>query len=49
MGINKFYKFLAQYYSEVLASNTPKFKSDVCYIDCTSKIYNLFYKNCSII
>lgn len=45
MGINKFYKILGQYYTEYLSSNPQKFKSEICYIDCTSKIYNLFYKH----
>lgn len=45
MGINKFYKLLGQYYTEVLSSGIPKFKSEICYIDCTSRIYNLFYKH----
>lgn len=44
MGINKFYKILNKYYHEVLSTNILKFKSDICYIDCTSRIYNLFYK-----
>ena len=47
MGIVNLYKFIEQYLKENHNNQRP-IKSDICYIDCTSKIYsylNDYYRN----
>lgn len=41
MGIENLYTFLYEYYNEVLSKRTDNYHSDICYIDCTSKIYSI--------
>lgn len=47
MGIVNLYKFIEQYLKENYHNQRP-IKSDICYIDCTSKIYSYlidYYRN----